>query len=130
MGTTESTLIDILCSRNDDELTAIKNEYRDEYGKSLENDIVGDTSGDFKELLLALLNTRRDRSYNVNYLKAREVRAFANFSRFAVRFTRGPQVFISYFDGTSTDVHVGLQPQWWWANVQKESPLTGDGLVC
>lgn len=74
MGTTEITLIDILCSRNDDELEAIKNEYKDEYGKTLESDIVGDTSGDFKELLLALLNNRRDRSNNVNYLKAREVR--------------------------------------------------------
>ncbi|VDN00233.1 unnamed protein product [Thelazia callipaeda] len=72
LGTTETTLIDILCSRNFDELTAIKNEYMDEYGKSLESDIVGDTSGDFKELLLALLNTRRDPSHNVNYLKARE----------------------------------------------------------
>ncbi|EJW73291.1 hypothetical protein WUBG_15800, partial [Wuchereria bancrofti] len=72
LGTTEITLIDILCSRNDDELNAIKNEYKDEFGRTLESDIVGDTSGDFKELLLALLNNRRDRSYNVNYLKARE----------------------------------------------------------
>uniref|UniRef100_A0A158N8S5 Annexin n=3 Tax=Onchocerca TaxID=6281 RepID=A0A158N8S5_ONCVO len=80
LGTTELTLIDILCSRNDDELEAIKNEYKEEYGRTLESDIVGDTSGDFKELLLALLNNRRDQSYNVNYLKAREVakRMFGN----------------------------------------------------
>ncbi|MCP9258922.1 Annexin [Dirofilaria immitis] len=64
LGTTEITLIDILCSRNDDELEAIKNEYKEEYGRTLESDIVGDTSGDFKELLLALLNNRRDQSYN------------------------------------------------------------------
>lgn len=76
MGTKEVTLTDILCSRNDDELDAIKNEYKDEYNRTLESDIIDDTSGDFKELLLALLNTRRDRTNNVNYLKAREVRCF------------------------------------------------------
>ncbi|CAG9529618.1 unnamed protein product [Cercopithifilaria johnstoni] len=80
LGTTEVTLIDILCSRSDNELNAIKIEYKNEYGKTLESDIVGDTSGDFKELLLALLNNRRDRSNNVNYLTAREAakRMFGN----------------------------------------------------
>uniref|UniRef100_A0A0R3RKG0 Annexin n=1 Tax=Elaeophora elaphi TaxID=1147741 RepID=A0A0R3RKG0_9BILA len=80
LGTTEITLIDILCSRSDDELNAIKNEYQDEYGRTLESDIIGDTSGDFKELLLALLNNRRDQSESVNYSKARAVakRMFGN----------------------------------------------------
>lgn len=72
LGTTESTLIEILCSRNNEEMAAIRNEYQALTGKSLDTDIVGDTSGDFKELLLALLQGQRDPSHDVNYLKARE----------------------------------------------------------
>ncbi|VDD90746.1 unnamed protein product [Enterobius vermicularis] len=72
LGTKESVLIDIVCSRTPSELAAIKNEYKDEYNKSLEDDIVGDTSGDFKNLLVSLLQGKRDPSYHVDIMKARE----------------------------------------------------------
>uniref|UniRef100_A0A914ZP17 Annexin n=1 Tax=Parascaris univalens TaxID=6257 RepID=A0A914ZP17_PARUN len=72
LGTRESTLVDILCSRTNNELSAIKTEYRNKYGRSLEEDVVGDTSGDFKELLVALLNSKRDTTFNVDVAKARE----------------------------------------------------------
>lgn len=73
LGTNESVLIDILCSRNTSELEAIANEYQNEFGKSLEEDIISDTSGDFKNLLVALLHAKRDSSFGMNQARAREV---------------------------------------------------------
>lgn len=72
LGTRESALIDILCARTNHEITAIKNEYNIEFGRFLETDISGDTSGDFQTLLLALTEAKRDPSYNVDLNKARE----------------------------------------------------------
>uniref|UniRef100_A0A0M3HZY4 Annexin n=2 Tax=Ascaris TaxID=6251 RepID=A0A0M3HZY4_ASCLU len=72
LGTRESTLIDVLCSRTNAELLAIKREFEKEYGVSLEDRIVGDTSGDFQALLVALLQGNRDMSYNVDVPRARE----------------------------------------------------------
>lgn len=72
LGTKESVLIDIVCSRTPNELEAIKREYRDEFGRELEDDITGDTSGDFKHLLVSLLQGRRDPGYHVDIVKARE----------------------------------------------------------
>ncbi|VDK48059.1 unnamed protein product [Anisakis simplex] len=72
LGTRESTLVDILCSRTNNQMDAIKIEYKNNFNKQLEEDIVGDTSGDFKDLLLALLNNKRDVTFNVDVGKARE----------------------------------------------------------
>uniref|UniRef100_A0A0N5AB27 Annexin n=1 Tax=Syphacia muris TaxID=451379 RepID=A0A0N5AB27_9BILA len=71
LGTTESVLIDIVSSRSPSELQAIKNEYKDEFQKNLEDDIVGDTSGEFKHLLVSLLQGQRDSSNVVSIAKAR-----------------------------------------------------------
>uniref|UniRef100_A0A667X127 Annexin n=1 Tax=Myripristis murdjan TaxID=586833 RepID=A0A667X127_9TELE len=54
LGTDEDTLIEILASRTNREIEAIKKAYKDEYKKDLEDDIRSDTSGDFKNALLAL----------------------------------------------------------------------------
>lgn len=65
LGTDEEALIELVCSRNYDELTEIKKVYREMFKKELEKDISGDTSGDFAKLLLALVQTRRDEPNNV-----------------------------------------------------------------
>uniref|UniRef100_A0A1A8V4B4 Annexin n=1 Tax=Nothobranchius furzeri TaxID=105023 RepID=A0A1A8V4B4_NOTFU len=65
LGTDEETLIELVCSRNDDELTEIKKVYREMFKKELDKDIAGDTSGDFAKLLLALVQTKRDEPSNV-----------------------------------------------------------------
>ncbi|XP_008308083.1 annexin A2-like [Cynoglossus semilaevis] len=65
LGTDEETLIEIVCSRNNDELADIKRVYREMFKKELEKDIAGDTSGDFAKLLLALFQTKRDDPSNV-----------------------------------------------------------------
>nr|XP_020458340.1 annexin A2-like isoform X1 [Monopterus albus] len=65
LGTDEETLIEIVCSRSDEELVEIKKVYKDMFKKELEKDIAGDTSGDFAKLLLALVQTKRDEPSNV-----------------------------------------------------------------
>ncbi|XP_061592166.1 annexin A2-B-like [Cololabis saira] len=65
LGTDEETLIELVCSRNNEELTEIKRVYKELFKKDLEKDIAGDTSGDFLKLLLALVQTKRDEPSNV-----------------------------------------------------------------
>ncbi|VDM50585.1 unnamed protein product [Toxocara canis] len=71
-GTRESTLIDILCSRTDEEILAMRREFQSAYDISLETRLSGDISGDFRALLEGLLQGRRDISSNVDVTKARE----------------------------------------------------------
>uniref|UniRef100_A0A3B4BT61 Annexin n=1 Tax=Pygocentrus nattereri TaxID=42514 RepID=A0A3B4BT61_PYGNA len=54
LGTDEDTLIEILASRTNREIRDIKKAYKDEFKKELEDDIKSDTSGDFRNALLAL----------------------------------------------------------------------------
>ncbi|XP_062248258.1 annexin A2-B-like [Platichthys flesus] len=65
LGTDEETLIEIVCSRSNEEMLAIKRVYKEMFKKDLEKDVAGDTSGDFLKLLLALVQTKRDEASNV-----------------------------------------------------------------
>ncbi|XP_070565335.1 annexin A4-like [Ptychodera flava] len=60
LGTDEDILLEILCLRTKEQLMQIRQAYHQVYGKPVEEDIRGDTSGDFKKLLLALLEGNRD----------------------------------------------------------------------
>uniref|UniRef100_A0A7N9AXA8 Annexin n=1 Tax=Mastacembelus armatus TaxID=205130 RepID=A0A7N9AXA8_9TELE len=53
-GTKDKTLIRIMVSRSEVDLLDIRQEYLKNYQKSLYTDISGDTSGDYKKLLLML----------------------------------------------------------------------------
>uniref|UniRef100_A0A3Q1C8B8 Annexin n=1 Tax=Amphiprion ocellaris TaxID=80972 RepID=A0A3Q1C8B8_AMPOC len=53
-GTKDRTLIRIMVSRSEIDMLDIRQEYQRTYGKSLYTDISGDTSGDYKKLLLKL----------------------------------------------------------------------------
>uniref|UniRef100_A0A672HE63 Annexin n=1 Tax=Salarias fasciatus TaxID=181472 RepID=A0A672HE63_SALFA len=53
-GTKDRTLIRIMVSRSEVDMLDIRQEYVKNYGKSLYTDISGDTSGDYKKLLLKL----------------------------------------------------------------------------
>ncbi|XP_072898005.1 annexin A5-like [Hemitrygon akajei] len=61
-GTDEKCLIEILASRTNQELKAIIQAYKEEYGKDLEESIVSDTSGHFQRILVILLQANRDES--------------------------------------------------------------------
>ncbi|KAL4641779.1 annexin A5 isoform X2 [Arapaima gigas] len=58
-GTDEKVLIEILASRTPSQVREIIAAYKQEYGKNLEDDVAGDTSGYFKRLLVILLQANR-----------------------------------------------------------------------
>ncbi|CAJ0597527.1 unnamed protein product [Cylicocyclus nassatus] len=72
-GTDEAVLIEILCSRTPDQLAAIRVAYEHEYKTPLEKDIADDTSGEFKDLLVALATGSKDKSRDTNDEQAKEV---------------------------------------------------------
>ncbi|XP_026739136.1 annexin B10 isoform X1 [Trichoplusia ni] len=55
LGTDDRTLIRIVVSRSEIDLGAIKQEYERLYDKTLESEVRGETSGDYKRALVALL---------------------------------------------------------------------------
>ncbi|KAM4635178.1 annexin A4 [Polymixia lowei] len=65
-GTEEACLIDILASRTNSEITTINAVYKKECGKTLEDDVCGDTSGMFQRVLVSLLTAGRDESSTVD----------------------------------------------------------------
>ncbi|CAO4371691.1 hypothetical protein L5515_005417 [Caenorhabditis briggsae] len=80
LGTDEAVLIEILCSRTVDQLRAIRVTYEKEYGKALEADVAGDTSGEFRDLLVSLVTGSKDGSHDTNDAQAKDdaVRLFAD----------------------------------------------------
>ena len=69
-GTDEATLIEILCSRDNARINAIKPIYKAQYNHELEDDIMGDTSGDFRRLLVSLVQGNRSEETTVDDAKA------------------------------------------------------------
>ncbi|KDR15476.1 annexin B9-like [Zootermopsis nevadensis] len=66
IGTNETTLIEILCSTSNREIHAIRAAYERTYRSSLEKDLSGDTSGNFRRLLVSLCTGNRDESSTVD----------------------------------------------------------------
>lgn len=61
-GTDEDLLIEAVVTRSSEELAKIKEKYQQMYNVTLEEDIVGDTSGDFQNLLKSLINSERSQN--------------------------------------------------------------------
>jgi hypothetical protein len=68
-GTDETVLIEILCTRSNSDINAIKAAYKTDFKRDLEKDLVSETSGFFKRLLVSLCNAGRDESPNVDMAK-------------------------------------------------------------
>ena len=60
LGTNDAVLIEIIGTRNNQEMQMIKDEFQKNYGKSLETWVKGDTSGTFRKLLIALIQANRN----------------------------------------------------------------------
>ncbi|XP_056372884.1 annexin A6 isoform X1 [Hyla sarda] len=60
IGTDEKCLIEILASRDNHQIHALVEAYKDAYGSDLETDVVKDTSGHFKKMLVVLLQGTRE----------------------------------------------------------------------
>ncbi|XP_029649936.1 annexin A13 isoform X1 [Octopus sinensis] len=72
MGTDESTLIEILVTRTNEEIEEIKAKYEEEYEVSMEEDISSDTSGYFRRLMVSLCTASRDNDWWPDADKAAE----------------------------------------------------------
>ncbi|KAG8128514.1 hypothetical protein E2320_015363 [Naja naja] len=60
IGTDEKSLIEILASRTNQQIHALVEAYKDAYERDLEEDVVADTSGHFKKMLIVLLQGNRE----------------------------------------------------------------------
>ncbi|XP_019738376.1 annexin A4-like [Hippocampus comes] len=65
-GTEEACLIDILASRSNAEIKTINATYKTQYGKDLEEDVRGGTSGMFQRVLISLVTPGRNESDSVD----------------------------------------------------------------
>ncbi|KAF7661487.1 hypothetical protein LDENG_00260100 [Lucifuga dentata] len=65
-GTNERCLIEVLASRNNQQIHDMVAAYKDAYGSNMEEDVISDTSGHFKKMLIVLLQGTRDESGVVN----------------------------------------------------------------
>uniref|UniRef100_A0A914HY21 Annexin n=1 Tax=Globodera rostochiensis TaxID=31243 RepID=A0A914HY21_GLORO len=72
LGTDELVLTEILVTRTNEQIRAIRKAYTELYNKQLEGDVGGDTSGTYKRLLSNLCAANRDESGTVNGDKARQ----------------------------------------------------------
>ena len=59
LGTNETSLIDIVCTKGNSEMTAMKIAYRQMYGNDLERAVGGDVTGYFKRFLVSLITANR-----------------------------------------------------------------------
>ncbi|XP_056152574.1 annexin A11b [Lampris incognitus] len=71
-GTDEACLIEILASRTNAEIREINHIYKSEYGKTLEDAIINDTSGHFRRLLVSLCQGNRDERETVDISLAKQ----------------------------------------------------------
>ncbi|VDN54426.1 unnamed protein product [Dracunculus medinensis] len=79
LGTKESVLIEIMCSRNNAQILDLRNIYRQIFNRELEADLISETSGHFKRLLVSLCAAGRDESMRTDPLKAnQDARALYN----------------------------------------------------
>jgi len=72
LGTNDDQLVEAVCTRTNAQLKAMKAAYTRLYGKDLDKDVADDTSGDYRNLLLALLRADRPESQPVNLEEAKK----------------------------------------------------------
>uniref|UniRef100_A0A914RZ09 Annexin n=1 Tax=Parascaris equorum TaxID=6256 RepID=A0A914RZ09_PAREQ len=114
VGTAKSVVVEILSSRSNDELRHVKNEYKTQYGRPLDRDVSDDTSGEFREILLTLLQCRRDEGHMIDNAKAREeARVLTSGERQRVRTTNETGRAIEdaieeYFTGDAMELLLAL----------------------
>ena len=59
LGTDESALIDIVCTKSNAEMHALRDAYRQQFGRNMEDDVRDDVSGYFKRFLVSLMAGHR-----------------------------------------------------------------------
>jgi len=64
-GTRESLLIQIICTKTNEEIEALKAAYTEQFERELVDDVTNETSGPFEDLLVALLQGGREEEQEV-----------------------------------------------------------------
>ncbi|CAE45742.1 Annexin [Caenorhabditis elegans] len=72
LGTKESVLIEIMTSRTNAQIQQVRDAYKMLFKKDLERDLIGETSGHFKRLLVSLCAGGRDESSQTDGLRANQ----------------------------------------------------------
>ena len=104
-GTDEKVLTEMIASRTPEELRAIKQVYEEEYGSSLEDDVVGDTSGYYyQRMLVVLLQANRDPDTRIDEAQV-EQDAQALFQAGELKWGTDEEKFITIF-GTRSVSHL------------------------
>lgn len=126
LGTKESVLIELLCSKTGSELKNVAFAFQTLYGKSLSSWVKDDVGGDFGKLLEKLANCQRDDSYRVDHklahneatdlYKAGEKRLGTDENKFigifAMRnFSQLAETFKVYADIAGIDIEVSIRKE-------------------
>lgn len=69
-GTDEKVLIEILASRLPNEVNQIKSLYKQEHNDDLEEDVTGDTGGNFRRMLVVLLQASRQQGIQEDLIQS------------------------------------------------------------
>lgn len=72
LGTNDDSLIEVLCTRTNQEIKAAAEVYAQVYKKPMEQEVAEDTSGDYQSLLVELCKAERDESEIVNIEAAKK----------------------------------------------------------
>ncbi|CAG9830826.1 unnamed protein product [Diabrotica balteata] len=70
VGTDEDVLIEVLCTMSNREIMVIREAYHKLYYRPLEEDLLGDTSGTFRRMMVSLCTANRDESMMVDHNSA------------------------------------------------------------
>ncbi|XP_073716814.1 annexin A1 [Misgurnus anguillicaudatus] len=71
MGTDEAALIEILGTRSNKEITALKNSFREMYGELLEDNIKAEVKGELENVLVTLCKATRSEDPNIDDSQAK-----------------------------------------------------------
>nr|XP_022906649.1 annexin B9-like [Onthophagus taurus] len=66
IGTDEDVLVEVMCTKTNEEIRCIREAYDAEYGSSLEDDLSSDTSGTFRRIMVSLSAAGRDESMHID----------------------------------------------------------------
>jgi hypothetical protein len=72
IGTDERALIEILCTRTNREIHDIRSTYKTMYGRDMEKDLMGETSGHFRRLLVSMAQGNRVETPGADMNKAKQ----------------------------------------------------------